>query len=165
MNIAAQTLSSSVADAIDFCRQELQLNQLKDSEATARFIRMIDRLFDMFNSRKPFCCNYKAPLRVSNELFWTQIFQDIVACNNAKLKYLLTYKLSQDHIELFFAAIRSSYGCNNSPTALQFRSPYKRMLVRHEISSPSGNCRVLDITAVLRVPLIALRKCSHCHAF
>ena len=153
---------------------------------------MIDRLFDMFNSRKPLCCNYKAPLRVSNKLFWTQFlevaylyieglrdisgglfcsgrnmtsflgflcaiscvggnFQDLVACNNAKLKYLLTYKLSQDHIELFFAAIRSSYGCNNSPTALQFRSPYKRMLVRHEISSPSGNCRVLDFAAVLHV--------------
>ena len=185
VNIAAQTLSSSVADAIDFCRQELQLDQFKDSEATTRFIRMVDRLFDMFNSRNPFCCNCKAPLRVSNKLFWTQfleeaylyieglrdingglicsgrkntgflgflcairsvrgIFQDLVACNNAKRKYLLTYKLSQDHIELFFAAIRSSYGCNNNPTALQFRSAYKRMLVRHEISSSSGNCRVLD---------------------
>ena len=29
VNIAAQTLSSSVADAIDFCRQELQLDQFK----------------------------------------------------------------------------------------------------------------------------------------
>ena len=76
VNIAAQTLSSSVADAIDFCRQELQLDQFKDSEATTRFIRMFDRLFDMFNSRNPFCCNYKAPLRVSNELFWTQFLEE-----------------------------------------------------------------------------------------
>ena len=67
---------------------------------------------------------------------------DQVASNNAKLKYVLTYKLSQDHIKLFFAAIHSSYGCNNNPTALQFRSAYKRMLVRHEIASSSGNCRV-----------------------
>ena len=28
---------------------------------------------------------------------------------------------------------------------------YKRMLVRHEISSSSGNCRVLDFTSVLHV--------------
>ena len=35
------------------------------------------------------------------------------------LKYLLTYKLSQDHLELFFSAIRASGGFNNNPTAIQ----------------------------------------------
>lgn len=36
------------------------------------------------------------------------------------VSYLLTYKLSQDHLELFFSAIRSKGGFNNNPTALQF---------------------------------------------
>ena len=31
------------------------------------------------------------------------------------LKYLLTYKLSQNHRELFFATVRPSVGCNNNP--------------------------------------------------
>ena len=31
------------------------------------------------------------------------------------MKYLLTYKLSQDHLGLYFAAVRSSFGCNNKP--------------------------------------------------
>ena len=74
------------------------------------------------------------------------LFQDLIACEHPLLRYLLTYKLSQDHIELFFAAVRSSYVCNNNPTALQFRSAYKRMLVRHEISCESGNCHALDCT-------------------
>jgi len=40
------------------------------------------------------------------------------------MKYLLTYKFSQDHIELFFGAVRSTGGFNNNPTA------YKRLLMR-----------------------------------
>jgi hypothetical protein len=49
------------------------------------------------------------------------------------LTYLLTYKLSQDYLEKFFSAIRSREGFNNNPNALQFKSAYKRLLVRHEI--------------------------------
>ena len=189
-NLAAQTLSSSVADALDFCRRDLQLKQFQESEATSNFHRIFDHLFDIFNSRNPFARNYKAPLRSSNQQFWKPfleqsydyirglrdvggdlicssrkktgflgflcaiksvgaLFQDLIACEHPLLRYLLTYKLSQDHIELFFAAVRSSYGCNNNPTALQFRSAYKRMLVRHEISCESGNCRALDCTTTL----------------
>ena len=35
------------------------------------------------------------------------------------------YKMSQDHLELFFGAVRAAGGWNNNPTALQFRSAYK----------------------------------------
>jgi hypothetical protein len=55
------------------------------------------------------------------------------------LKYLLTYKLSQDHLEVFFSAIRAKGGHNNNPSAIQFQSAYRQMLVRHEINA-SGNC-------------------------
>jgi hypothetical protein len=56
------------------------------------------------------------------------------------LKYLLTYKLSQDHLEVFFSAIRAKGGHNNNnnPSAIQFQSAYRQMLVRHEINA-SGN--------------------------
>lgn len=42
--IAAQTLSSSVVDTIDFCRN-LIIKGFKNSESTSEFIRIIDRWF------------------------------------------------------------------------------------------------------------------------
>ena len=40
-------------------------------------------------------------------------------------KYLLTYKLSQDHLELFFSAIRQRGGWNNNPSAMHLASVYR----------------------------------------
>jgi len=45
------------------------------------------------------------------------LFCELVGRDNAPMKYLLTYKFSQDHIELFFGAVRSTGGFNNNPTA------------------------------------------------
>ena len=39
----------------------------------------------------------------------------------------LTYKMSQDHLELFFAAVRACGRWNNNPTASQFTAAYKRL--------------------------------------
>jgi len=62
------------------------------------------------------------------------------------LRYLLTYKLNQDHLETFFSAIRSRGGFNDNPSAKQFESSYKRLIVRHEIAaSERGNCVPNDI--------------------
>ncbi|KAF0754735.1 THAP-type domain-containing protein [Aphis craccivora] len=49
------------------------------------------------------------------------------------LDSLLTYKLSQDHLEMFFSAIRARRGFNNNPTTAQFESSYKRLLVHTEL--------------------------------
>ena len=54
-----------------------------------------------------------------------EIFQKYVVLEQAPLKYLLTYKLSQDHLELFFSAVRSKKrgrGGNNNPTVFQFKA-------------------------------------------
>ena len=69
----------------------------------------------------------------------------------APLKYLLTYKFSQDHLELFFGAIRSSGGFNNNPTTLQFKAAYKRLLMRSSIQGGKGNCQKRDPTEILTV--------------
>jgi hypothetical protein len=58
VNLAAQTFSASVADAIEFCTTNLNLKQFDGSDATVRFIRIIDRLFDLLNSRNPFAKGY-----------------------------------------------------------------------------------------------------------
>ena len=190
--IAAQTLSSSVATAIEFCRVNLKLPQFEGSKATVRFLRLIDHLFDVLNSRNPIAKGYKAPLRKSNYPYWgpfldeasnyiknlrdtagqlmtgsrrktsfigflctiesiKALYFQLVDTPSAPLKYLLTYKLSQDHLELFFSAVRSSLGSNNNPTARQFMAAYKRLLIRNEIRGVGGNCIDIDKTSILFV--------------
>uniref|UniRef100_A0A8C6V1W2 THAP-type domain-containing protein n=1 Tax=Neogobius melanostomus TaxID=47308 RepID=A0A8C6V1W2_9GOBI len=55
------------------------------------------------------------------------IFHDLVEKDNAQCRYLLTYKLSQDHLELFFSSVRARGGFNNNPTTRQFTAAYKRI--------------------------------------
>jgi len=69
---------------------------------------------------------------------------------NYPMKFLLTYKISQDHIETMFSAIRSRGGYNDNPTCRQFVAAFKRVLVHNEISgSLYGNCIALDNTTHL----------------
>ena len=78
------------------------------------------------------------------------LFRSLVAGDDPALKYLLTYKLSQDHLELFFGAIRQRGGWNNNPTCEQFKEAYKRLLVRHQmVRVQRGNCQAQDTTTVL----------------
>ena len=53
VRMATQRLSSSVADAIEFLDVSMKLPQFKNSQATVNFIRIIDRAFDILNSRNP----------------------------------------------------------------------------------------------------------------
>jgi pyruvate carboxylase len=68
VDLAAQSLSSSVTDAIGYCTNVLKLPQFKVSEATVKFIRTIDHLFDILNSRNPCAKCFKAPLRVNSSV-------------------------------------------------------------------------------------------------
>eukprot|EP00795_Rhopilema_esculentum_P005625 gene5625-biopygen7467 len=70
VNLAAQSFSSSVASAIEYCRTVLKLKQFEGSEATVQFIRNIDRLFDILNSRNPWAKGFNSALRVNNKGFW-----------------------------------------------------------------------------------------------
>ena len=45
VKIAAQTLSSSVADALEFL-MNIGHPELKDASGTIQFLRIIDRIFD-----------------------------------------------------------------------------------------------------------------------
>lgn len=68
------------------------------------------------------------------------------------MKFFLTYKLSQDHLEMFFSAIRRRGGFSNNPTAWQFEQAYKRLLIHSEITAPdSANCLAQDDTSILNV--------------
>lgn len=57
------------------------------------------------------------------------------------IEYILSYKLSQDHLETFFSSIRSRGGYNNNPSCKEFKISYKKLLVHHHVSgSQYGNC-------------------------
>ena len=191
VNLAAQTLSSSVADALEYCEGKLHdMPQFNGCGPTVKFIRVFDRLFDVLNSRNPRANSFKAPIRKTNYEFVKKFLdnaceyikglkgpdgrpilqskrktgflgfllcvkavhglaKDLVCGENPVLKYLLTYKMSQDHLELFFGAVRASGGWNDNPTAMQFRSAYKQLMMRHNITGGRGNCVPQDDTEML----------------
>jgi hypothetical protein len=66
VSLATQVLSASVADAIDFCRDGIKLDQFLGSGPTSNFIRLLDQAFHILNSRDPGDRGYKEPLKKSN---------------------------------------------------------------------------------------------------
>ncbi|CAL9693995.1 unnamed protein product [Knipowitschia caucasica] len=65
VKLATQVFSISVADALEYCNQHLQLPQFRGCEETVDFLRTIDAAFDVLNSRNPLGKGYKAPMRTS----------------------------------------------------------------------------------------------------
>lgn len=73
------------------------------------------------------------------------------ASQNESFWFLPTYKLSQDHLEIFFGAIRAQSGFNNNPSAKLFTAAYKKLLVHAEFKqSRNGNCLPLDEIKILQ---------------
>ena len=190
VSLATQTLSESVATAIDFCREDLKLPEFQGSVATTEFIRLFDCLFDCFNSRNLLGKKFKAPLKSDNYHQWISLFgeasiyikelkdQDGKSILKSRIKtaylgfltaiesfqgifhqlveagplsYVITYKFSQDHLELYNGAVRSKLGANNNPTCKQFEWIFKRLLVKLELNAVKGNSLQLDETALLVV--------------
>ena len=181
VRVAAQTISSSVADAIDFLREDVGKDEFTGSEETTDFLRKVDKLFDLLNTKNIHERGSKAPLCIENMRGWQQFLEQMYdyvmnlrdekgrllrsgrrktaiivfsAATKALLnistdlltqphpyKYVLTYKFSQDHIELLFNTIRRRGGWNNNPNAMQFKWALHRILTRNSISpSSTGNC-------------------------
>lgn len=199
--LAAQTLSSSVADAINFLGSSMKLEEFIGSQPTVKFIRTIDRLFDLLNSRNPLGKGFKQPLRPETKETWEQILtksahyllnlkQNSAASkllvthkrktfilgfvvtikstiemanemfsSSHSFKYMLTYKFSQDHIELLFSCIRAMGGWNNNPNCLQLKYAMRKMLMRNAVtSSKNANCQLLDETSTTIIPYFHTKK-------
>lgn len=190
VRLATQLFSSSVADALEYCRSQLSMQQFQDCEGTINFINIMNNVFDVLNShsiRPPGLkkAMYPGNIGIIRALFDSAteyikklVFQSgerlvdsrrktgflgLIICMNSALalydmlveeenvlKYIPLYKISQDHLELFFAAIRSRGGWNNNPNAVQFRAAYKRLLIRAEIRDTGlGNCIPLEQINIL----------------
>lgn len=80
-----------------------------------------------------------------------KLYTDLIV-NQDVLKYIPVYKINQDHIELLFATIRSQGGCNNNPTARQFKAAYKKIIVHIDtVETTTGNCIPLEAVSILYV--------------
>jgi len=206
VSIAAQTLSESVATALDFAREDLGLPQFQGSKPTTEFIRVFNNLLDILNSTNRLGKLYKSPISEETEHMWLPLFGeslifirnlrlqdgtpllmsrfrtgflgficDIEAASNLfqdlvvpkSLEYLLTYKFSQDHLELFFACVRSHVGANDNPSCRQFEVIFKRFLVHQDIRVTNGNCTPRDATCFLAMSsgvLKSTKRKHHCES-
>ena len=75
VSLAAQALSSSVADAFEVLRDGLHMEKLKSCGPTVKCIRYIDRIFDILNSRNPMAHGCKQPLRLVTDARWRTVFE------------------------------------------------------------------------------------------
>lgn len=67
-----------------------------------------------------------------------------------EMVYISTYRLSQDHLELFFGMIRMNGGHNDNPNVLQFKGAYRKLLCHMELQAVvTGNCVPLEDISVL----------------
>ena len=87
VSLASQTLSSSVADAIEFLDKVLKTSEFEGSAATVKFIKIVDRLFDTLNSRNPHGKGFKQPLMNINIPHWENALETTA-------QYLLNLKSS-----------------------------------------------------------------------
>lgn len=63
VRIAVQTLSKSVSDALMFVAKDLGLPQFQNVDATCRFLKIFNDIFDILNSRNIFAkYDFKKPL-------------------------------------------------------------------------------------------------------
>ncbi|KAK2141891.1 hypothetical protein LSH36_1024g00012, partial [Paralvinella palmiformis] len=69
-------------------------------------------------------------------------------------RFLLTYKLSQDHFELLFSAVRQFGSWNNNSSAIQFSNAFRSLLSHTGVSiqySGKANCLSQDTTSLLNL--------------
>lgn len=82
VKLAAQTLSSSVADALEYLCEN-KVPGFEEAEETIKFIRSVDIIFDFLNSRNLFERGYKQPITIKNfEAKEKFVIQKSIICLN-----------------------------------------------------------------------------------
>lgn len=61
-----------------FLSDEMHLPNFEGCHATINFIKIIDKTFDILNSRVPWAFGYKAPLKLENESTWRPFLTDVI---------------------------------------------------------------------------------------
>ena len=122
--------NENIAD-IEVYIQEIEtyLVQLKDQD---------DNL--LFRGRRKtfivgFITSAKSVLAISKHLLYRE---------NNPFQYVLTYRFSQDSLEMFFSKIRGRFGWKNNPNVLEFKYAIRALLLKNNIDAP-GTVNCIDI--------------------
>ncbi|KAF0744225.1 Uncharacterized protein FWK35_00018403 [Aphis craccivora] len=179
VRLAAQTLSDSVADALSYLKYQNDL--FSDVESTAEFISRSTFSKNPYNKAIssdtivqytrfmqdfiPYIKSLGFPggVKVINSGRKTGFVGFVLSLQNAismfhdllektDLYFFPTYKISQDHIETTFSAIRNRLGYNNNPTCGEFKAACKIIIIHNKVvGSVFGNCSMLENTKHLLV--------------
>ena len=109
---------------------------IQDSLQTLKSLKDTNGLPVIQGPRKTFvigfCISAQSILEISKTLLERE---------ESPFEYVLTYRFSQDALEMYFSKIRSRFGWNNNPTALQFKYALWSLLLKNRIESPNtANC-------------------------
>eukprot|EP00795_Rhopilema_esculentum_P011471 gene11471-21685_t len=196
-----ETLRLLVANALEFLKTDLKHAEFENASATIVFIRTIDKIFDILNSRFAFAKGFKRPIRLQNLEYIEQTFaqsaeyllslksserqllvfsrrktfilgflmtmksimsiaKELLTAPERPFNYVLTYKFSQDHIELLFACIRGRGGNNNNPNTLQFKYAIRNLLLKNSIVA-SSQANVMSFDENCTGSLFSLKWTKH----
>ncbi|XP_070249783.1 DNA transposase THAP9 [Myotis yumanensis] len=195
VNSAAQLFTESVASALE-CLLSLGLPPFQNCIGTIHFVRLINNLFDIFNSRNYFGKGFKGPLMLATfnkinqvlteaktifvtlsdtsnnqiikgkrklgflgfllnaeSLKW--LYQNYVFPKVRPFPYLLTYKFSQDHLELFLKMLRKILATSSNPTCMAFKKAYHNLETRYRLQDEVflSDLSILDISIARRTDL------------
>ncbi|HBS54095.1 MAG TPA: hypothetical protein DD806_08860 [Flavobacterium sp.] len=132
------SISNSVANTMDFLAAQGE-EELQGSSATARFLRMVNLLFDILNSRSQFAVDSKAPLTPENIALKQRQCQEAV-------EYLFTLKIGgvplaqhdrRTFLIGFAAATKSVFGIS---AAIFQRMPMYKTIETYQFSQDFLEC-------------------------
>lgn len=195
MNCAAQLFSESVASALE-CLLSLGLPRFQNCIGTIHFVRLVNNLFDIFNSRNCYGKGLKGPLwpetysKINHVLIEAKtifvtlsdtsnnqiikgkrklgflgfllnaeslqwLYQNYVFPKVMPFPYLLTYKFSQDHLELFLKMLRKLLVTSSHPTCMAFQKAYHNLETRYRSQDEVflSEVSILDISLAQRTDL------------
>lgn len=102
VRVAAETLSNSVADSIEFLRKK-GVEPFQNSEQTVEFIRRINNVFDILNSKdKTGAICFKRPISAETKDEYFKYFDDSIA-------YIKGLKLSPDGKSILTTKSRTAF--------------------------------------------------------
>ena len=93
--------SSSAADTLKYCANTLKLKQFIGSDTAVKYLRKIDRLFDIPNSRNPSAKGFKSALLAANKVVWYP-FLEVASNYILELKSSTGQLMYQTHRKIAF---------------------------------------------------------------
>lgn len=95
VKLAAQLLSKSVSDALLFCKDDLKDPDFEKCDATAKFIKTFNDLFDIFNSHSIREYGYRKPINSENYEDINKVLNDTATYMKKLLEYVKDNRLRQ----------------------------------------------------------------------